>query len=155
MIAAVDLSRAAHPKNARPHKSMGRMSDDPTKPPRFPFVAALLCTACVGAGAWTWMRYSYCWTYELDELPGALRRHGAGELYGRYVRIPAPVGPLGMSVLVGVSHDLFFFNDGTTPVVLRIPRGTDEEAWLTHGSRARIRVGPHIGPAMEGRTGKR
>ncbi len=31
------------------------------KPPRFPYVAALLCAACIGAAAWTWMRYSYCW----------------------------------------------------------------------------------------------
>ncbi len=38
------------------------MSDDPAKPPRFPFVAALLCAACIGLATWTWMRYSYCWT---------------------------------------------------------------------------------------------
>ncbi len=31
------------------------------KPPRFPFVGAVLCTACIGAAAWLWMRYSYCW----------------------------------------------------------------------------------------------
>ena len=29
------------------------------KPPKFPYVAAALCAACVGAAAWTWMRYSY------------------------------------------------------------------------------------------------
>ena len=38
------------------------------KPPRFPFVAAVLCAACVGAAAWTWMRYSYAW----DLSPGKL-----------------------------------------------------------------------------------
>ena len=45
------------------------MSDDPTKPPRFPYVAALLCAACVGAAAWTWMRYSYCWSFPDTYLP--------------------------------------------------------------------------------------
>ncbi len=35
------------------------MSDDPAKPPRFPYVGALLCAACVGVAVWTWMRYSY------------------------------------------------------------------------------------------------
>ncbi len=37
------------------------MSDDPGRPPRFPYVAALLCAGCVGAAGWTWMRYSYVW----------------------------------------------------------------------------------------------
>jgi hypothetical protein len=31
------------------------------RPPRFPYVAALLCGACLGAAVWTWMRYSYAW----------------------------------------------------------------------------------------------
>ncbi len=38
------------------------------KPPRFPFIAAALCVACLGAAAWTWMRYSYCWHMPLMEL---------------------------------------------------------------------------------------
>ncbi len=46
----------------RPHKPGGTMSDDPAKPhARFPYVAALLCAACIGAAVWTWMRYSYAW----------------------------------------------------------------------------------------------
>ena len=44
-----------------PPPAWGKMSDDPAKPPRFPFVAALLCAACLGAAVWTWMRYEYCW----------------------------------------------------------------------------------------------
>jgi len=36
------------------------MPDDAARLPRFPFVAAALCAACVGMAAWTWMRYSYC-----------------------------------------------------------------------------------------------
>jgi hypothetical protein len=31
------------------------------KPPRFPYVAALLCAACLGAAGWTWASYSYAW----------------------------------------------------------------------------------------------
>jgi hypothetical protein len=38
------------------------------KPPRFPYVAALLCAACLGAAAWTWMRYSWAWDVVPTEL---------------------------------------------------------------------------------------
>jgi len=38
------------------------MTDDPAKPPRFPFIAALFCSACLGAAGWTWMKYSYAWS---------------------------------------------------------------------------------------------
>ena len=48
------------------------MSDNPAKPPRFPYVAALLCAACAGAAAWTWMRYSYCWTLTPEWIATAL-----------------------------------------------------------------------------------
>jgi len=44
------------------------MIDDPARPPRFPYVAALLCAACVGAAGWTWMRYSYCWDMTVGEI---------------------------------------------------------------------------------------
>ena len=44
------------------------MRDDSAKPPRFPYVAALLCAACVGAAAWTWMRYSYAWEMRPTDL---------------------------------------------------------------------------------------
>ena len=51
------------------------------KPSRFPYVAALLCAACVGAAAWTWMRYSYCW----DAV--GLDKERLREWEGRYVLI--------------------------------------------------------------------
>ena len=41
------------------------------QPPRFPFVAALLCGACVGAAAWTWMRYSWLWEVTSEHLARA------------------------------------------------------------------------------------
>ena len=50
---------AAHAETVMPSKPRARMPDDPAKPPRFPYVAALLCAACLGAAAWTWMLYSY------------------------------------------------------------------------------------------------
>jgi hypothetical protein len=40
--------------------------------PRFPWVAALLCAASLGAAGWTWMRYSYAW----DVTPKNLREEG-------------------------------------------------------------------------------
>ncbi len=42
------------------------MPDETARPPRFPYIAALLCAACLGAAGWTWMRYSYAW----DMTPG-------------------------------------------------------------------------------------
>ncbi len=40
------------------------------KPPRFPYVAVLLCAGCLGAAAWTWMRYSYAWPLSPKDLVG-------------------------------------------------------------------------------------
>ena len=54
--------RAAHPQDVMPHQPRGRMPDDPAKPPRFPYVAALLCAACLGAAVWTWMAYSFAFS---------------------------------------------------------------------------------------------
>ncbi len=70
------------------------MSDDPAKPPRFPYVAALLCAACVGAAAWTWMRYSYCWDVEpltFSELTPPNSSWSVTNLHGRYVRVSGSV----------------------------------------------------------------
>ena len=44
---------------------MSEHAEHRPKPPRFPYVAAALCAACVGAAAWSWMRYSY----RLDVTP--------------------------------------------------------------------------------------
>ncbi len=46
------------------------MPDDPAKPPRFPYVGALLCAACLGVAVWTWMRYSYSWDVTGEYLYG-------------------------------------------------------------------------------------
>lgn len=79
------------------------------RPPRFPYVAALLCAACVGAAGWTWMSYSYCWElppekWESQEplilrrppSPQQLRacRIARNALYarvGRYVRVKGTI----------------------------------------------------------------
>ncbi len=50
------------------------MPNDPARLPRFPYIAALLCAACVGAAAWTWMRYSYCWDVIPHDWPGDASR---------------------------------------------------------------------------------
>ncbi len=63
------------------------MSDDPAKALRFPFVGALLCAACLGAAAWTWMRYSYAWHVTPAGLGALLtaenlnKRHYKGRLW--------------------------------------------------------------------------
>jgi hypothetical protein len=43
------------------------------KPPRFPFVAALLCAGGLGAAAWTWVWFSYCW--DGTDIPTSTWRH--------------------------------------------------------------------------------
>ncbi|MHC4200931.1 MAG: hypothetical protein ACYSU0_13140 [Planctomycetota bacterium] len=58
------------------------MTDDPAKPPRFPYVAALLCAACIGAAAWMWMRYSWVWEVDLDDPEHLLRRHALTRVRG-------------------------------------------------------------------------
>jgi hypothetical protein len=69
------------------------MPDETARPPRFPYVAALLCAACIGAAAWTWMRYSYCWTIAIDDLyvmpPEGTEYHANERLSQRYVRLPS------------------------------------------------------------------
>ncbi|MHC4201333.1 MAG: hypothetical protein ACYSU0_15190 [Planctomycetota bacterium] len=50
---------------------MSETEGDPVGPPRFPYVAAALCAACVGAAGWTWMRCSYAWNVTPDEIPQA------------------------------------------------------------------------------------
>jgi len=57
------------------------------QPPRFPYVAALLCAACVGAAAWTWLRYSYAWDVTPDDLLEADSPLAAGGWEGFYVRL--------------------------------------------------------------------
>jgi len=58
------------------------MQEPARKPPRFPFIAALLCAACLGAAAWTWMRYSWAWNYAGAELAANYSRAGMIENYG-------------------------------------------------------------------------
>jgi len=57
------------------------------KPPLFPYVAALLCVACLGAAVWTWMRYSYCWEVTPARLPQLVGDPGWEDWRGRYVRL--------------------------------------------------------------------
>ncbi len=63
---------------------MPKAETNPAKPPRFPFVAALLCAACLGAATWTWMRYSYAWSVTPEQLRG-------GDTTGHYLRMSAGV----------------------------------------------------------------
>ena len=44
-------------------------SDPGRARPRFPWVALALCVASVGAAAWLWRSYSYCWDVAGKDLP--------------------------------------------------------------------------------------
>lgn len=46
---------------------MPETETNPARPPRFPYVGALLCATCVGAAVWMWIRYSYCWELSAQE----------------------------------------------------------------------------------------
>jgi len=50
------------------------MSDDPARPPRFPWIAAALCAACVGAAAWLPLWY---WTVLDVTVPEVSALHAA------------------------------------------------------------------------------
>ena len=71
------------------------MSDDNPdvpRPPRFPYVAALLCAACIGAAAWTWMRAG-----ERLEDDGAVLRDLRASVV-RFVAAGLVVGAMGVFV---------------------------------------------------------
>ncbi len=60
--------------------------------PRFPVVAAALCAACVGAAAWTWMRYSYRWDCTVEDIRSSKNAVGRGGWpYDAYVRVSGAV----------------------------------------------------------------
>jgi len=63
---------------------MPETETNPAKPPRFPYVAALLCAACVSAAAWTWMRYSFCRKVAAAPIFGASLNK---EMLHRYVEV--------------------------------------------------------------------
>ena len=66
------------------------MPEDPAKPPRFPYVAALLCIACVGMAGYTWMRYSFAWRVTPEELYSG----GAQWYNAKFVQVRGEVVPL-------------------------------------------------------------
>ncbi len=70
---------------------MTRRPDEARACPHFPFVAAALCAASLGAAAWLFFRYSYAWDVRPDDLTGDcgdplgdVRNH---PMLGRYVRL--------------------------------------------------------------------
>jgi len=63
------------------------MTDDPVKPPRFPYVAALLCAACLGAAVWLWMEYSYVWDVTPHDIVAGTPPSGQGGWVGCFVSV--------------------------------------------------------------------
>ncbi len=85
------------------------MSD--LKAPRFPYIAALLCAACLGAAAWTWMRYSYCWEIAPEDIASwRFSETSRGFAMGRFIRL--------RGALNGPAFDL---PNGTVEAVLYDP----------------------------------
>jgi hypothetical protein len=70
------------------------MSD--LRPPRFPYVGALLCAACVGMAGYLWMRYSYAWDVTRLDLEGD-NPHQA-RWHDRYVRFHLREAPFGWHI---------------------------------------------------------
>lgn len=76
-------------------RAMLRDVSEPGKMPRFPFVAAALCAACVGVAGWMWMRYSYAWDVTVKRLmagdascpASSLQQLEIGRWVGTYVRV--------------------------------------------------------------------
>ncbi len=75
------------------------MSD--LRPPRFPYVGALLCAACVGMAGYLWLKYSYCWEVTPRELLAVGEREMDNPWAAKYVTVrgetlvnwtPSPVG---------------------------------------------------------------
>ena len=53
--------------------------------PRFPYVAAGLCAACLATAVWLWMRYSYCWDVAPGQLAGSRTSARESKWDGCYV----------------------------------------------------------------------
>ena len=73
------------------------MTEGPARPPRFPYVGALLCAACLGAAAWTWMRCSYAWDVTPRTLIDACDTGEDGSWKGAYVSLHGQI----VSVIFG------------------------------------------------------
>ena len=106
---------------------MPETEGNPARPSRFPWAAALLCAASLGAAAWTWMRYSYAWGVRPGDL-WVLDRVGsrADSAYaGRYVTL--------RGLLVRNYGEAVFMECGTGHVVTASLPGGQELAQTADG----------------------
>ncbi len=118
------------------------MPENPLRPPRFPYVGALLCAACLGAAAWLPLRY---WTVLDVTVPELSAPHPASHrrqrYLGRYVRVQIPFWyPNAMelpdpdgTVLLQIIWDDWPETNGRIRINLRIDRsGPSPETTSTH-----------------------
>jgi len=54
---------------------------------RFPYIQLVFCIACLTMTAWTWMRYSYCYSYSVGGLVRILQTSSDEWPQGRYARL--------------------------------------------------------------------
>jgi len=87
-------------------------SPDPKLHARFPFVAAILCAACLSAAAWTWMRYSYAWDVPLSELS---EDSHTGRLVNMVAHVERNEGSPGTTDYVSVHFTDFTDSGGSFP----------------------------------------
>ncbi len=130
------------------------MPDDPARPPRFPYVAALLCAVCLGAAAYLWMRYSWVWglsSTDVDEKYSSQELQSAWD--GRYVRttladIPSPrarkpeAGTMVVAARIASAAKPSVDARGGVwewPINICIQSGDAADAWTRHQCQGRLR----------------
>ncbi|MHC4506033.1 MAG: hypothetical protein ACYTFI_22285, partial [Planctomycetota bacterium] len=76
---------------------MSEEEDTPRRHVRFPFVAAVLCAACVAMAAWLWIKYSCCHEMVIGDAYDFPMR----DLEGEYVRLKGALGVTTMILRTG------------------------------------------------------
>ncbi|GAH67082.1 unnamed protein product, partial [marine sediment metagenome] len=84
--------------------------------PRFPYVGAALCAACVATGAWLWLEFSYAWMFTPKEIEAVPWKYDHNDPWrsqhpfvGRCVR------------LVGISGDIWTHPDRSSYLLVHDP----------------------------------
>ncbi len=96
--------------------------------PRFPYVTAAICAACVGAAIWLWLSYSYAWDVGPRELVGGKPPLWLGAWEGKYVRITGDVRP-GRVPLPRDPHRLSIDVEIEVASGRRLPSGATWKSW--------------------------
>ena len=107
---------------------MPKIEANPARPPRFPYVGALLCAGCVGMAGYLWMRYSYVWDVSPTDMKLLWAKSAGGKITrfdGMLVRITAktpfatvPPGAPSVAEVVLIDHD----DHSSVSLTAQVPR---------------------------------